>query len=298
LSIIATGIKKSIKKEFGLHALKWLKLDVETDYDGKLPFFTGSMLRGVIGHALKKVVCINPSYKCEGCFAAKECLYHQFYEEKNTFHDYRFGITLQPKELFFSLYLFEDAVASLPYILSAIQKALEEVGLGKENKLVKLRRISIGGRTLYDGKEFLSLEGIKASELEIDRLHRDVRLHLNMPLRIKENNQFAREGVALHTLIGNIHSRYTQLKGEKPSRLGYRVHGEITRSSLKFVEMQRYSNRQHKGMNIGGLKGDLEITGLDKQSYVYLKIGEIIGAGKQTVFGLGDYTLIPKEEVK
>jgi CRISPR/Cas system endoribonuclease Cas6 (RAMP superfamily) len=45
----------------------------------------------------------------------------------------------------------------------------------------------------------------------------------------------------------------------------------------------------------------LEIRGLDKQSYVYVKIGEVFGAGKQTVFGLGDYRMQPlksTEEVR
>ena len=112
-----------------------------------------------------------------------------------------------------------------------------------------------------------------------------------MPLRIKENNKFARESVALHTLVNNIHSRYRQLKGEAPTRLDYRVEGEIVSSTLKFVEMQRYSCRQHNGMSMGGLKGTMKVKNLDKKSYEYLKIGEIIGAGKQTVFGLGSYTL-------
>jgi CRISPR/Cas system endoribonuclease Cas6 (RAMP superfamily) len=42
---------------------------------------------------------------------------------------------------------------------------------------------------------------------------------------------------------------------------------------------------------MGGLKGTITIKGLDMKSYEYLKIGEIIGAGKQTVFGLGSYIM-------
>jgi hypothetical protein len=68
-----------------------------------------------------------------------------------------------------------------------------------------------------------------------------------------------------------------------------RVEGKIIHQSLKFIEMQRYSNRQKTGMRMGGLKGKMTIEGLDMKSYEYLKIGEILGAGKQTVFGLGSY---------
>ena len=271
--------------------IRWLKIDVMIESQDKAPFFVGSMFRGALGMALKRVVCINPSYRCEGCFAAKECLYYQFYEEKNVFHAYRLGIEIQPKNYDFSLYLFEDAVKSLPYVLSAIQKAVEEQGFGKERKTMKLRQISVFDRIIYDGKNFQSLEDITAKELQTDTFCPNVEVEFTMPLRIKENNKFAKESVALHTLVNNIHSRYRQLKGEPPARLDYRVEGEIVSSNLKFVEMQRYSNRQKKGMNIGGLKGTMMIKGLDMKSYGYLKIGEIIGVGKQTVFGLGSYVM-------
>jgi CRISPR/Cas system endoribonuclease Cas6 (RAMP superfamily) len=33
--------------------------------------------------------------------------------------------------------------------------------------------------------------------------------------------------------------------------------------------------------------GSIEIKGLNKESYEVLKVGELIGVGKSTVFGLG-----------
>jgi len=80
-------------------------ITVKTHTKEKPPYFMGSMLRGALGYALKKVTCINPSYKCEGCFAAKECLYYNFYEQKNAFHDYRFNIDLGTKTFDFELLL-------------------------------------------------------------------------------------------------------------------------------------------------------------------------------------------------
>lgn len=272
--------------------LKWLKIDIETDEsDFSPPFFIGSMLRGAIGNALKRVVCINPSYKCEECFAADDCLYHQFYELKNIAHSYRLGITLQQQKLDFSFYLFEDATKSLPYVLSAIQKALEDVGVTKARKKVKIKKINIDGKMVYDGKKFLSLKDIEPKEFELDDFHQNVHLEFSMPLRIKQKNHFARESVQLHTLINNIANRYKQLKGSDVSKLGYIVKGEVKNASFTFVDMQRYSNRQKSKMNMGGIKGKMDIYGLDKQSYLYLKLGEIIGAGKQTVFGLGSYKM-------
>lgn len=180
-------------------------------------------------------------------------------------------------------------------MLSAIKKAFEEIGVGREQVKMKVRSMKVTERMVYDGNDFMPLNDIVPNELQIDSFSQDVTLCFTMPIRIKEDNQFARKSFRLPTLINNIHHRYQQLKGEESSRLGYRVHGETTHSTLKFVEMKRYSNRQKSGMNMGGLKGDIEIKGLDKQSYVYLRIGAIMGAGKQTAFGLGDYKI---EEVR
>lgn len=286
----------SAKKRFEL--LNWIRIDCDAGGEYKPPFFMGSMLRGVIGNALKQVVCINPAYRCDGCFAASECLYHRFYELENVSPPFRLGISLQPKTLHFSIYLFEAVVHSLPYVLSAVKKAFEELGVGKEQTRLRVEKITVGNEILYNGTSFAPLGQVAPSTLEIDSFCQDVLLDFDMPMRIKENNSIARSDVQLHTLINNIHGRYRQLKGLEPQKLGYRVHGEIVRSTMKFVETQRYSNRQRTRMNMGGLKGVLHIKGLDKQSYVYLKIGEIIGVGKQTAFGLGSYRLIPMKEVE
>ena len=61
--------------------------------------------------------------------------------------------------------------------------------------------------------------------------------------------------------------------------------GEITNKELKYVELTRRSNRQNTTMNFGGLVGSLEMRGISKKCMDLL--GEIIGVGKQTVFGLG-----------
>ena len=100
----------------------------------KPPYFMGSQLRGAFGYALKRVTCINPSYQCEECFAADNCLYHAFYEEKNRLHKYRFDFELGREYYDFSLYLFDDAVNKLPYVVSALHMMLVENGLGKERQ--------------------------------------------------------------------------------------------------------------------------------------------------------------------
>jgi len=49
-------------------------------------------------------------------------------------------------------------------------------------------------------------------------------------------------------------------------------------------------------MKIGGIIGDITIKGVDEKSFYYLKLGEVIDVGKQTLFGLGDYEITPLGE--
>ena len=41
--------------------MQFIKFNIKSDI--KSPLFIGSMVRGVLGGAIKQVVCINPSFK-------------------------------------------------------------------------------------------------------------------------------------------------------------------------------------------------------------------------------------------
>ena len=274
--------------------LSWVKIDVKAEEGYKPPFFAGSMLRGALGVALKRVVCINPSYRCQGCFAADNCIYFDFYEKENSYHPYRVVSPLGMDRLEFSLYLYEESISKLPYILSSIKKALEEVGLGREKRVLKIANIKVLNKSIYEKGEFSTKVSIEPKSFEIDEFYEDVTLKFTLPLRIKSKNRLSKE-VVLPILINSIHNRYMELKGKERSKLNYIVKGEIEKSSMRHLDLVRYSNRQKSRMRLGGLIGSISLKGVDKQTYAYLKLGEILGAGKQTVFGLGSYMLIPSK---
>ena len=56
------------------------------------------------------------------------------------------------------------------------------------------------------------------------------------------------------------------------------------------------SNRQKSTMNLGGLLGSIEVKNINKEAYEVLKVGELIGAGKQCVFGLGKIKVEDNDE--
>jgi len=122
------------------------------------PLFIGSMIRGAMGGALKEVVCVNPSFECKDCFAKDNCLYYEFYEQKNRFLNYRLDFKLNPKNIEFSYYLFNEACSKYPYILSAIEKLFTKKGLGVRRETTNDFKIYYKNELIYDGNNFKNIK--------------------------------------------------------------------------------------------------------------------------------------------
>jgi len=257
-----------------------------------VPYFIGSQIRGAMGYALKKIVCINSSMQCEGCFAKENCLYYDWYERQGGYHSYRLDIDLGKSYYDFGLYLFGEGVAKLPYVVSALDRMLRIHGLGKERHKIDRYELFIDGVEAKDRSGRIVLPQTTPARLEISNVQRvplRIKVRFLTPLRIKYGNRFVRNisNLPLHTLIASIDARLKRLQGKEPSKLAHRVEGEIVDRFGTFKDLTRYSGRQKGHLKIGGLLGELAVEGADAQSYALLKAAELIGAGKQTVFGLG-----------
>jgi len=262
-------------------------IQIKIDTTHKASYFIGSMLRGAFGYALKKVTCINPSYRCENCFAQESCLYYSFYEKANSFHKYRFDIELGSGKFDFGLYLFNEATDSLPYILSALHMMLTQIGLTKENYKFNNLTIKVNNQEVFDGKEFKNLN-IEPKIFQIDSFCPNIKIKLLTPLRIKKNNQFLRDDIDIEDILRSIYQKEQEFKtGERAFKLDYTPEYKTSLKLLEYKPLLRKSNRQGKQMNMDGIIGEIAIIDIDRQSYELLKLGEIIGVGKQTVMGLG-----------
>ncbi|MCH9739934.1 MAG: CRISPR system precrRNA processing endoribonuclease RAMP protein Cas6 [Epsilonproteobacteria bacterium] len=270
--------------------MKYHYIEIGTQTPKNHSYFTGSMFRGALGYALKKVVCINPTYLCDNCFAKENCLFYQFYEEKNVTHRYRLDIELGKKDYSFGLYLFSEATEKLPYLLSAIHQMFTIQGLGRDKEKVTDFTIKVDGQEVYDGKEFRRFDSIeqKPKESKVDNFCPNIKIKLKTPLRIKKNNRFLRDDVDIEDILRSIYQREQEIfYGEKAFKLAYEPSYITTLKMLKYQELVRKSNRQKTKMNMDGVVGEIAVMGIDEQSYRLLKLGEIIGVGKQTVMGLG-----------
>ena len=265
--------------------MKYTKISVFIPNVEFIPFFLGSQLRGAFGYGLKKVVCINPNFKCEGCFAKDNCIYYDFYEKKNVFHKYRFDFELAPKTYKYNLYLFNEATKELPYIISAIHKTITEFGFGKDRKKYDFFTIKVNDKIVFDGEEFSSLD-ISPIEFINTDYSTNCTILIKTPIRIKRNGKLIVKDLKLFDVVNSIYQRERNLNGLDFAKLPFSPQGKLT-TELRYQKLTRYSNRQQTKMQIDGVIGKIEVNGIDEKSYRYLKLGEIIGVGKLTTFGLG-----------
>lgn len=228
----------------------------------KKPYlFIGSKIRGGFGYALKEEVCINPAFECQGCFAAKECLFYKLYELQNTTHPYRLDFKLYSKKYKFSLLLFNE-----------LQKEHEVIHKAMIHSLQHYKKVKF--------KE-------EQKKLKIKKMPKVIKIELLTPLRIKKGNRFATNDIDLLDILLSIHRRKEALFGKDNQEFMIAKNYKIVSKHLYFQDVTRRSNKQKTKMNLGGLIGEMVVSGIDKQVYELLKLGEVMGVGKSTVFGLG-----------
>jgi len=220
--------------------MKYLKIKISAKNENfKVPSFLGSMIRGGFGSSLKDVVCVNPSKICQGCFAAKNCIYYEFFEEKNRFLNYRLDFELFPKKLDFSLYLFNDSIEKYPYILSAIHKMLTYKGLGKNREKFEIENIKIDNEVIYKNGQFENIK-IEPKNFKNDNFCPNVKVKFITPLRIKREGRFLKpENLDIKDILISINKKRAFFDSKKEQIKSF---PKIVKKDLKMVDFTRYSN--------------------------------------------------------
>jgi len=247
-----------------------------------LPYeFVGSAIRGVIGVALKKIVCINKTKECKGCFAKDGCLFYDFYE---SFAKFRLKISLGGK-VEFELFLFEEYANKAPFMISAIYNAFTILGITKQ-KIKPDFKLYLNDNLIYD-KEFFEY---KNEVLEFIP-KKGNRLVINTPIRLKQKGKF-KNYLTLEDILTSINHRKLKLQNKEIIPLNFTPEYKIKNQYFNFKNLTRYSNRQKTKMFLGGVLGMIEFECIDEKSLELLSLGEIIGVAKQVTFGLGDISLL------
>jgi len=262
--------------------MQYINFKINTDI--KAPFFIGSMIRGAFGVNLKDVVCINPTLNCSDCFAKENCIYYEFYEQKNSFVNYSLNYTLNPKTINFNIKLFNGAIDKYPYILSAIEKMVTKKGLGKDRVTTNNLEIYANNNLIYKNKKFNNLK-ITPNSLEVNKTCQVAKLKIITPIRIKRDGKYLNaKNLTIKDILISIVKKKEHYSGIKEK---IQIFPTTVMQELKFLDLERFSNRQKTKMKVGGVIGEMVLSNISPQVFALLKYGEITGVGKLNSFGLG-----------
>ncbi|MCP4351097.1 MAG: CRISPR system precrRNA processing endoribonuclease RAMP protein Cas6 [Desulfobacterales bacterium] len=289
-----------------------------------LPYYKGSTFRGVFGHALKRVVCALRNQECEKCLLKERCVYALVFETRIAVKPPRdltmsnsppppFVIEppLTTETIFsknsafdFNLLLFGKINSNFPYFIYAFEQ-MGKIGVGRRTKgergLFRLNTVKVGEDIIYSDTDQL-LNDIEAfdsvglndpANWPEDNFR--LRLVFDTPLRFKIENRLSSD-LPFDFLVRAMMRRVSFLLscyGDGNPSLDYTglieraTQVRIVESSLKWFDWRRYSQRQERGMNMGGLIGSVTYEGKIGEFMPFVDFCSKVHIGKQTTFGLG-----------
>lgn len=294
----------------------------------RLPAFAGSAFRGMLGHGLKRTLCVTDLKDCNACALRSQCAYTQLFEAGTATGQQ--GASLQPMVMALDTYLpsYEpgDSFAlelvligrvnrHFPYLISSWQRAGQQ-GLDKRNSQFSLTSVEKWHfadhrwATLYPEPEEDQLHAMGAEVWQPDlRLNgQTIKVRLLTPYRSKRDgrliapDRFIPQNFA-SSLISRIERLRVQHDPESPSLpvadwIAASKSLQMEQPQLRWKDVRRYSSRQKTYMKIGGVVGSFLLQGKGlEQLLPVLELGQWLHAGKSTFLGLGQYRLLTPETV-
>lgn len=212
-----------------------------------------------------------------------------------------------------TLVLIGKAVDLLPMFVYAFTVMGERVGLGKaKGKLVIRQVCDADGKKIYDAENETLKPPIRimtfAEFANTPNSPSSISLRFITPTRImtsygrgSRHLMRLRSAEDFWTLIETLYHRLFALTSLYCSaeELNYIEHKvklnavpvSLTRAEIRWLDWDRYSNRQQTRMKLGGFVGQATFQGEIAQFMPLLRIGAHLHIGKNTSFGLGKYEL-------
>jgi len=299
------------------------KFVIRLEDDATLPYYKGSTFRGVLGHALRRVVCPLKRQECVRCLLKEKCTYALVFETESavplpagsrvssapppmvlqppvsTGHEFKKGDTLEC-----TLLLFGQINRNLPYFIYAFEQ-MGQIGIGRaingRRSMFVLESVTSGdpAHTFYSrdnpaismNEEVENLTIGEASAPSTGRIS----MEIHTPLRII-SRQVPVARLPFSLLMRNMIRRATSLLnvyGEGEPDLDYAAmvaqseEVAVSANSLKWFDWKRYSSTQDRKMFMGGLIGTIEYEGELSAFLPIMRMVEKVHLGKNTAFGLG-----------
>ncbi len=296
-----------------------------------VPEYKGSMIRGALGHALKKVSCALKKFNCPECPILEKCAYSVCFETPipksseimkkypKAPHPYILEPPLETKDRYEPGEKFEcllTLVGKSKEFLSHFTFALNvmaEEGFGKgrgKSKLISLDYLNHDGSwvPLYfsETNEFLgephafSINDIQNRKEQFNTCQQ-LEIQYTTPTRLVVDGNLHSKGEIPDILPGLLR-RLTllqyffcggYLEKDVVSLIEMSKKLQFIYSDFQWQDWVRYSSRQDRKVIMGGFIGSIRYEQVPPEILEILCWGEYLHIGKGTVFGLGKYKLTP-----
>ncbi len=291
--------------------------------DLRLPEFSGSLLRGQFGAALRRAACITRAKTCEGCPLLATCPYPAIFETPapadhplQKFSAVPNPYVIEPpplgtrfvaagESLSFAMVLVGRALDQLPLIVYALQRAFGR-GIGTQRAAADLEDIAYeeaAGRpvSVWDPDAARVLPHVPLLALPAFGAVREERLTIGTPLRLQENSRplhgrdlsprrLVTALVRRAALLFEFHAGRPGL-GAGASELARHAEGLTDTRDLSWQDWTRYSSRQQQAMTLGGVLGTWTLHGDLAPLLPWLWLGQWLHVGKNATMGMGAYRL-------
>lgn len=290
----------------------------------RLPRYPGSALRGLLGHGLRRTLCVTRRSECPGCPLLQRCEYAYFFEtpalnaeQKRRFSamPHPWGLDLDMPTpptlpagggLMFRMSLLGRAGRSLPWLVLALEHA-GQLGFGRDRARFRLHELwhevtpGRGNWQQIDPTRLPALADDVEGVPQPPPAPSAIRLHLQTPLRLKRRGRLLTpQTLTAEWLFDALRKRFRDLLGlygvgegeyTLPDLPGNVAACERARR-LRWQDWTRYSSRQKTAMQLGGVIGewDLDISAIPAW-WPLLWLGQWVHVGKQTSMGLGQYRI-------
>lgn len=283
-----------------------------------LPGYLGSTLRGGLARAMRRVVCVARQVRdCQQCPFVQACVYAAVFETPRprwaerypTLASVPHPMVIEPPPesgpcdrgeiLEFAVRLFGRATDQWAHVVVAAYR-MAEAGLGRARARFEIIRVldgGPGGKSLWKNGDLVPHASVTIAHGVplADGWPRRVEIKFLTPTRLVEGGRLLRRPT-LQALVRSLAFRAATISyfhcglDWDPTPVEEAAQGDAQEVEAQFTwkSLQRFSSRQGQKVPLDGFLGRVVYEGdVIQQLFPLLRLGEILHAGKGTVFGLG-----------
>ncbi|MGH9632177.1 MAG: CRISPR system precrRNA processing endoribonuclease RAMP protein Cas6 [Bryobacteraceae bacterium] len=279
-------------------------------------------IRGALGSLLRRFACVPECTGAKSCEIARECPYALLFEPRQEQAtggpsgladwprpfviraNHLDGLNISSGRRFhFDVTLFVSPIAALPYLVLSFRE-LVKAGLGASRaraELVEVEALSDRTMVYRDGVfQNQAVEGLRFDMAASEPLGQRIAIRFLTPTELKCEGAVVTRlefGIFFRRLrdrISNLRSLYQggplEIDFEESGRRADEI--RLIDDKVHRVNVERLSSRTRQKHPIGGIVGDVEYEGDLSGFASYLRVGEWVGVGRQTVWGKGQFSIL------